>query len=302
MFLGYYQMNKLTFSTIFESYSPENISAARQVIPPSGPGKARKRKRGSRTTTGCLCCRLRHKKCDEETPICGGCWRNSLICSWPQRDGNDQPSTDSGWRKRLLSGKYQTIVIRGSKDPDSEESNNLKQNPLQEVFMASDTCQNISWESKEAVRYRAPRFPLSINPGHLTLMNGNARILFSHYATETANPLSTRPDGENPFVANVLPRAQADSLIMSAVIALSGVHFCYKFPNTEMLYTTWSYYAQAIRGLKHELTRLDGGDDESLIRLLFVTILLCHVEVEPPLNNANKERNIKIETECRWKS
>ncbi len=65
---------------------------------------------------------------------------------------------------------------------------------------------------------------------------------------------------------------------MSAVIALSGVHFCHKISNPDMLYTTWAYYAQAVRGLKHELTRIN-CDESSVVRLLFVTILLCHVEV-----------------------
>lgn len=117
-----------------------------------------------------------------------------------------------------------------------------------------------------------------LNPGHLTLRDSKTNILFLHYVAETVTPLCTRSENDNPFVTCVLPRAYSDSLIMSAVIALSGVHFCHKNPNAEMLYVTWQYYAQAVRGLKYELTRLD-GDEQSLVRLLFVTILLCHVEV-----------------------
>ncbi|KAH7140696.1 fungal-specific transcription factor domain-containing protein [Dactylonectria macrodidyma] len=37
----------------------------------------------SRTRTGCLTCRRRKKKCDEQKPACGGCKRNSLDCNWP---------------------------------------------------------------------------------------------------------------------------------------------------------------------------------------------------------------------------
>lgn len=36
-----------------------------------------------RTITGCMTCRKRRKKCDEEKPICGGCRRNYLQCNWP---------------------------------------------------------------------------------------------------------------------------------------------------------------------------------------------------------------------------
>ncbi|KAH7042271.1 hypothetical protein B0J12DRAFT_674522 [Macrophomina phaseolina] len=37
----------------------------------------------TRSTTGCFMCRRRHKKCDEVRPVCAGCGRNRLLCSWP---------------------------------------------------------------------------------------------------------------------------------------------------------------------------------------------------------------------------
>lgn len=36
-----------------------------------------------RSRTGCFTCRRRKKKCNEEKPICSGCKRNKLECSWP---------------------------------------------------------------------------------------------------------------------------------------------------------------------------------------------------------------------------
>lgn len=38
----------------------------------------------TRVRTGCLTCRSRKKKCDEARPICTGCKRNGLNCTWPQ--------------------------------------------------------------------------------------------------------------------------------------------------------------------------------------------------------------------------
>ncbi|SCU84136.1 LANO_0C00540g1_1 [Lachancea nothofagi CBS 11611] len=40
-----------------------------------------------RSTTGCLTCRRRRKKCDEQKPVCKGCERNFLPCEWPQCPG-----------------------------------------------------------------------------------------------------------------------------------------------------------------------------------------------------------------------
>ena len=56
----------------------------------------RKRKlRYLRCRMGCLTCRRRRKKCDEVKPICAGCTRNVLDCSWPP-DAVDDNGKKSG--------------------------------------------------------------------------------------------------------------------------------------------------------------------------------------------------------------
>ncbi|KAK1533059.1 uncharacterized protein CCOS01_05042 [Colletotrichum costaricense] len=53
----------------------------------SAPPKKRVRKprgRGLRTKTGCLTCRERHKKCDEQQPVCGPCSISSRHCVFPR--------------------------------------------------------------------------------------------------------------------------------------------------------------------------------------------------------------------------
>jgi hypothetical protein len=39
--------------------------------------------KSKRTRTGCLCCRRRHKKCDEQKPSCKFCISKGLVCEWP---------------------------------------------------------------------------------------------------------------------------------------------------------------------------------------------------------------------------
>ncbi|OAA35506.1 Fungal transcriptional regulatory protein [Beauveria brongniartii RCEF 3172] len=50
------------------------------------PRKRARKSRGTglRTTTGCLTCRKRHKKCDEERPVCGPCSISDRRCLFPQ--------------------------------------------------------------------------------------------------------------------------------------------------------------------------------------------------------------------------
>ena len=41
-----------------------------------------------RVKTGCLKCRSRKKKCDETKPVCRGCERNFLECTWPNTNSH----------------------------------------------------------------------------------------------------------------------------------------------------------------------------------------------------------------------
>ncbi|KAF7627730.1 hypothetical protein COH20_008886 [Aspergillus flavus] len=56
-----------------------------------------------RTRTGCLECRSRRKKCDENRPQCGGCARKGLKCTWPSP--NSQPLD----RRRRVTRPYNMI-------------------------------------------------------------------------------------------------------------------------------------------------------------------------------------------------
>ncbi|KAJ5668912.1 fungal-specific transcription factor domain-containing protein [Penicillium macrosclerotiorum] len=47
-----------------------------------GSFRLHQKKITKRTKSGCLSCRARRTKCDEYKPVCGGCARNHLLCSW----------------------------------------------------------------------------------------------------------------------------------------------------------------------------------------------------------------------------
>ncbi|CAK7216948.1 hypothetical protein SEUCBS140593_003038 [Sporothrix eucalyptigena] len=57
------------------------------------------RSRGLRTNTGCLTCRKRHKKCDEQLPICGSCQLANRACVYA-----DASATGRGSSASLLEG------------------------------------------------------------------------------------------------------------------------------------------------------------------------------------------------------
>ncbi|KAL7945652.1 hypothetical protein V8C42DRAFT_345246 [Trichoderma barbatum] len=70
--------------------------------------KKRKRNFSNRTKTGCLTCRRRKKKCDEQKPECSNCIRGAFVCAgYP-------PQRGPGWQK---PDNKATAVPLESKDP-----------------------------------------------------------------------------------------------------------------------------------------------------------------------------------------
>ncbi|KAK1145026.1 hypothetical protein N8T08_004741 [Aspergillus melleus] len=59
----------------------------------------------SRSKTGCGSCRRRKKKCDETHPVCNGCQRNNLTCTWPEQfpDSSPAPQTRRPRRRQNLA-------------------------------------------------------------------------------------------------------------------------------------------------------------------------------------------------------
>lgn len=60
-----------------------------------------------RTKTGCLTCRSRKKKCDEETEggKCQACIRNFLDCSWPEKTSVKLPASSAPTHPEALQPK-----------------------------------------------------------------------------------------------------------------------------------------------------------------------------------------------------
>lgn len=77
--------------SIPQAYTQERPQAAVQVAP------KRKRVFSNRTKTGCLTCRRRKKKCDEQHPACNNCLRGGFLCEgYSSRSTWQKPSNAKG--------------------------------------------------------------------------------------------------------------------------------------------------------------------------------------------------------------
>lgn len=70
-----------------------------------------------RTKSGCLTCRRRKKKCDEEKVggKCQACIRNFLDCCWPGEVSHQHPETESVAQESTSTKSTTTLIIKEEK-------------------------------------------------------------------------------------------------------------------------------------------------------------------------------------------
>ncbi|KAJ5938856.1 hypothetical protein N7466_001990 [Penicillium verhagenii] len=182
---------------------------------------------GARSRFGCLSCKHRKKKCDEQKPICTACLRNSLGCVWPD------PITDT---QRGFASRLQPLNTRPT----------------------------IELDARTLVRAAHPDFPTGsipscpanfALPGSIAQASETWRLL-DHYLKDTANRLACLQDSQNPFLHTLLPAALNDELLMNAILALSGVHMMQRMPqlDRDLQTLTWSSYNRALKQLRVALS------------------------------------------------
>lgn len=105
-------------------------------------------------------------------------------------------------------------------------------------------------------------------------------FLFQHFLEQVALRLSSRNDLENPWITLFVPLAMKDELVMSTLLALGGANL-YTYSG-HALKQTYSYYAVAVRSVKHRVTELSQGDFSHMLNTLVTTIALAQFEVATP--------------------
>ncbi|EEA25088.1 C6 finger domain protein, putative [Talaromyces marneffei ATCC 18224] len=208
----------------------------------------------TRGRTGCLVCRLRRKKCDEDKPICRGCARNSLICRWPSPQNEKFHSDATSWRQTLPAVAEQPHSAREDWIPGSHTSNPTKRPPT----------------------YTVGRLLCGLSSKPKLLQTEVGSHLFQHFLELVALKLSSRNDPENPWLNLFVPLAMADDLIMSTLLALGGASLCTY--SRHALKQACTFYAVILRSMKHRMTELVQGNFSHLVNTLVTAIALSIFE------------------------
>ncbi|OAL57251.1 hypothetical protein IQ07DRAFT_582466 [Pyrenochaeta sp. DS3sAY3a] len=208
----------------------------------------------ARTTTGCLTCRKRRKKCNEDKPICIGCKRNHLICTWPT-DGKT---------------KQDVSLVR------APAGQNLSTDTDVAVIPAHASRQNGGANAQIKMIYSTLSVPPSIDlmPG---LRKESDRHMFEHYMNVTALKLAGRHEPQNAFLSHIIPIAYQDARVVQSVLAISGAQLCFRSDQFE--HPARSHYAVTLRSVKHSLLDWRALGTVELTGLLTMTLFLCMFEI-----------------------
>lgn len=230
-----------------------------------------------RTRTGCASCKLRRKKCDERKPICRGCERNSLKCTWPYC--GQTPKIDDS--KRLVSDESRQEGVP-SQVPTIVEQSTAVVNTARSSDLSTNTTTDVLYRTAN-MKVMPTSIALRFSSADSAFSTPSSRTLLQYFTKETANTLCSRTGTRNPFITELLPIAMSNSLVLHAVLTLAGVHYADRV-STSLDPTTWYHYSQAIQGVNREISTLGTGDlGKEVLPLLLTTLVLCFIEVRPPM-------------------
>ncbi|KAL2821196.1 fungal-specific transcription factor domain-containing protein [Aspergillus granulosus] len=208
-----------------------------------------------RVRTGCYTCRRRKKKCNESKPICGGCARNKLPCTWPLNVSEDAATTAQG---AATSSEPPTLV----RTPSSEEGPLLDLEPTRPSqalgsLIASDVVSR----------------SLSMLPGH----DPDTFQLLSHYLATTADCMANGSTPLNPFLVQIIPLAFASNLLLQLVLTQSAAHRAFR-SGMEADEVAVCHYTKALRSFRNGVTELINGAQSSSLVLTVGALIMCFTE------------------------
>ncbi|KAI5793721.1 fungal-specific transcription factor domain-containing protein [Peziza echinospora] len=155
----------------------------RKALPPTGSEV--KAPKVGRTKTGCITCRKRKKKCDEEKPECKNCLKNSLYCE--------------GYPDRVLwqSGKQKIEA---------------------QLTIPNDVRQAIEFHNTQMLT--VVDLPNLIDG----VETSDDRLLLDHFIFNISRVLTLINDETNPFQEFIVPAAVQHRGLMHSLLCLSAAH------------------------------------------------------------------------------
>lgn len=242
-----------------------------QQLPYRGaPFPSKWRRNHPRSKNGCLTCRSKRKKCDEVRPICTGCTRSNLECTWP--------TPDKSQAEEQLSSQVDGVL--NVNDPNQRLIDTVA--TLSAGLMVSQGATTAPLAMRVAPTY-----------GNLAYLSDSSRPLYQQYLDFTAEQLTRGPSEDgNPFMNYLLPLAASNELVLDCILAIGGAHLAVNNPTDRGLeVATRGHYAKVLAGLQkllaYETAQVTAGTINETTstrssQILLILQLLCVYDVSRP--------------------
>lgn len=258
----------------------------------------------SRSRNGCLECKRKRKKCDENRPFCTRCLKSNTPCVWKENQFKIRKNEKSLTEKRVnkiekIENKYfeqSSKTVEFNTNPilslekeilfsDICDFNNI----LSDSFLDNETdekCKQIQVNTKtkkstfvetlkEKIMGHTKNFSfVEINMNKFpsqTLIKGlneNEIICLDYYRTCVSQTISILPKESNFFLNLYLPLAESNKAILYALIGWAGV-----FLNSKNMTTPLNYIKKAIKISETEMKHKHLTTCEKIAFVSFYTIL-----------------------------
>lgn len=210
----------------------------------------------SKTRTGCLRCKERRIKCDEQKPDCSNCLHRNSHCQYPVLRSRIEP--DSDYFGRTPQGQHQE-----STSPSPESIRSTQQDPLQNRGCGGE--HKMTWMSA-ADRSRELH-------------------LIYYWCTRTCYSFTSKH--ASIFRDHAMNKAKTHSNILDAILALAAAQVASEMPPSEernfQVHAALQYHTNAISEL-HTNVESSAQSDADTLFLSSILTMACAV-VLPFLQN-----------------
>lgn len=247
----------------------------------------------SRSRAGCVVCRRKKKKCDEQQPVCGDCERLGLDCQYrevvkslPLPAASISPSTNNTaegpgtWTTEISS-----LLAADDLSPVAGWIELIVQEDLAALHKPTSLNQSaalvdlpVPCAIKDEVNYATFLPPtalmnlIGVTVDNLRSWTLGERHLLNHFLSAVSRALVVAEDKDNPFLRIIVPMALENDMVRHSLMALSASHLSAVYPS--YMEAMLLHRSLALKALKSGLT-----DRRLFAWALAATLLLCLCEV-----------------------
>ena len=264
-----------------------------------------------RVRTGCLTCRVRKKKCDEQKPRCRGCTRNHLNCRWPREQTASEEDESVTRRDVEESTPARQTTSRGcdreeqhANDPDTTSPtcnttsligprqrtpsapshDHLRSPPQEDEDYGSGESSEILGISNVPHSRRGTGDDIQAlqtiaqNPSSFPDLDPECFELLSYYMSKTANSMGNGSTDTNPFLTQLIPLAFSSQLILHLILTQSAAQRAIEGPDATRR-VAQNYYVQTLRLFRAAVNNFISGCPTDSLLLAAGSLILCYIEV-----------------------